>query len=157
MLQGWIGRGHSYTPHKNVCNNYYVLSETQPEGRVSNVTVLTENELGESALDVSRKLKHLDCEALVRSNTLAAYCVTLLLHKFYTLLVCICLCVCTRGHIAATSPVQPIWPSCPCGVRVAAPAGWPLRQRWRLWGEGDKIVSHFHNLVLSFKPFIVKN
>lgn len=28
---------------------------------------LTENELGETALDVSRKLKHNDCEALVRS------------------------------------------------------------------------------------------
>ena len=28
----------------------------------------TENELGETALDVSRKLKHGDCEALVRSQ-----------------------------------------------------------------------------------------
>lgn len=68
--------------------------------RVSHVPVPTENELGESALDVSRKLKHLDCEALVRSHTSALWCVTSLVYVKVLHFVCVyfCRCLYTCAH-----------------------------------------------------------
>lgn len=111
------------------------------------VFVCTENELGETALDVSRRLKHGHCEALVRRRSSA--CLYMSLHvavERYSLYYkseprCVL--------AAASGPVQPIRPSCERGVRVEASSWRPLRQWRRLWREGNYGNKHIV-LLLSF-------